>query len=150
VLITSGSLKTWQERHENVEESSPSARPSPTALTDAPSASQACCAMRGVQMPVLHWHCGWRPRASITTLHPKCTFMKVGSAAQACTIHQLPYGHTVSLHFCRPVISNSCQTVLNCHQKTTSCQYKLVTTHQLSVECPCTPSQTHSYPEKPH
>ena len=33
--------------------------------------------------------------------------------------------------------------------KTTSCQHKLVTTHQFVVECPCTPPQTRSCPEKP-
>jgi len=60
------------------------------------------------------------------------------------------YGHAVSLRFCRPVIPSSCQIVQTRHPKTTSCQHKLVTTHQLSVECPCTPPKTHSCPEKPH
>jgi len=146
---------TWQERHENVEESSPSARPSPATLTAAPSASHACRAMRGVQMPVFRRRRGWRPRAAITTLRPKGTFMKAGSAvhfasAEARAIHQLLYRHAVSLRFCRPVIPSSCQIVLTRRPKTTSCQHKLVTTLQLSVECPCTLSQTHTCPEKPH
>jgi len=151
---------TWQERHENVEESSPparsSARPSPSAPTAAPSASHACHAMCGVQMPVFRGCRGWRPRAAITTLCPKGTFMKAGSAvalasaAQARAIHQLLYEHAVSLRFCRPVISSSCQIVLTRHPKTTSGQHKLESTHQLSFECPCTPSQTHFCPEKPH
>ena len=62
--------------------------------------------MRGVQMPVFRRRRGWRPRAAITTLHPKGTFMKAGSAvplasaAEARAIHQLLYGHAVSLRFC--------------------------------------------------
>jgi len=59
-------------------------------------------------------------------------------AAQARAIHQLLYGHAVSLRLGRPVIPSSCQIVLTRHPKTTSCQHKLATTHQLSVECPCT------------
>jgi len=86
--------RTWKERHENVEECSPSARPSPASPTAAPSASHACRAMRGVQIPVLRRHRGWRPRAVITTLRPKGTFMNAGSAVplasvtQARSIHQ--------------------------------------------------------------
>jgi len=64
------------------------------------------------------------------------------------------YGHAVSLRFCRPVIKSSCQIVLivfvNCLPKTRRCQRKLVTTRQLSVGNPSTPSQTPSCPEKPH
>ena len=58
--------------------------------------------------------------------------------------------HAVSLSFCRPVISSSCQIVPTCHPKTTRCQRKLVTTHHSSVQCPCTPSQTPSCPKKSH
>jgi len=54
--------------------------------------------------------------------------------------HGPRHGHAVILRFCRPVTPSSCQIVLTRHLKTTSCQHKLVTTHQLSVECPCTPS----------
>jgi len=55
---------------------------------------------------------------------PKGTFMNAGSAvplasaAQARAIHQLPFGHAVSLCFCRPVIPSSCQIVLTRHPKT--------------------------------
>jgi len=107
-------------------------------------------------MPVFRRRRGWHPRAAITTLHPKGKFMKAGSAvslasaAQARNIHQLLHGHAVSLRFCRPVIPSSCQIVLTRHPKTTSCQHKLVTTHRLSVESPCTPSQSDSCSEKPH
>jgi len=58
--------------------------------------------------------------------------------------------YAVSLRLCRPVIPSLCQIMLTRHPKTTSCQHKLVMTHQLSVECPFTPSQNHSCPEKPH
>ena len=60
-------------------------------------------------------------------------------------INGLTYGHAVSLRFCRLVIPNSCQIVLTRHAKTTSCQYKLVTTHEFSVECPRTQSQPYSH-----
>jgi len=42
--------QTWLERHQNVEECSPSARPSLAAPMAAPPASHACRAMREVQM----------------------------------------------------------------------------------------------------
>ena len=63
------------------------------------------------------------PRATITTLGSKGTFMKAGaavplaSAAQARAIHHLLYGHAVRLHFCRPVIPSSCQIVLTRHPR---------------------------------
>jgi len=44
------SWRKFQEQHENVEECLPSARPSPAALTAAPSASHACREMCEVQM----------------------------------------------------------------------------------------------------
>ena len=59
-------------------------------------------------------------------------------------------GHAVSLRFCRPVIPSSCQIVPICHPKMTRCQHNLVMTHQLSDECPFSPSQAPSCPEKPH
>jgi len=84
----------WQERHENVDEFSSSARPSPAAPMAAPSASHTCRAMRRVQMLVPRRRRSGCPRATITTLRPKGAFMNAGSvvpiasAAQARAIHQ--------------------------------------------------------------
>ena len=54
----------------NVEECSPSVRPSPTALTASPSASHAYrrCAESSCTSPSALPCRGWRPRAAITTL----------------------------------------------------------------------------------
>jgi len=141
---------TWQERHELR-----SPRPQ---LAPPPPHQQLHClqATPVVRCAESRCQCSSGAAVGVTTLHPTGTFMKAGSAvplasaAQARAIHQLLYGHAVSLRLCKPVTPSSCQIVLILHVKTTSCQHKLVTTHQLSVECPCTPSQTHSCPKKPH
>jgi len=92
---------------------------------------------------------GWRPRAAITALRPKGTFMKAGSAvplasaAQARAIIINYYG--VAVYTSADQSSQSCQIVQTRHPKTTRCQHKLVTTHQLSVAIP-----TNSCPKKPH
>ena len=142
--------------HENIEECSPSARPSPAALTAALSVRHGCRVIHGVQIPVVRQR-GWRPRAVITTLHPKRTFMNAGSvvplasAVQARAIHQ----RTVIWTYCQSTLLQTShpkliQIELTPHPKTTSCQHKLATPHQLSVECPWNPSQTHSCSKKPH
>jgi hypothetical protein len=81
LVCNTATLVTWQEQHENVEECSLSARPSHAAPT-APSASHACFAMRGVQMPVLCRHRGWRPRAAITS--PKGHIHECGLRCSSC------------------------------------------------------------------
>jgi len=61
----------WKKRHENVEECSPSARPSPAALTASPPASHACRTMRGVQLHLAGCSArrsSWRSRAAIMIL----------------------------------------------------------------------------------
>jgi len=59
-----------QKQHENAEECSPSACPSPAVPKTSPLASYACCIMRGVQLHLAGCSAlriGRRPRASVTT-----------------------------------------------------------------------------------
>ena len=149
--------QTTHERHKNVEECSPSPRPSPAARTAAASASHACRAMHGVQIPVLHRRRGWRPRAAITTPCPKGTFMNAGSAvplASAALVRAI-HQWTAIWTCCQSTLLQTSHPKLAPVRADSSSQDNKLstqarTTHQLSVECPCTPSQTHSCPKKLH
>ena len=67
------------------------------------------------------------------------------SAAQARADSSLIcyYGHAGTLSFCRPVIPSSCWLVIPRQNSV-----KLLTTRQMSVECPCTPCQFFYLPRK--
>ena len=134
-----------QERHENVEESSPSARPFPAPPTAAQSASYACRAMRGVQMPVFLRRLGLASKSRHHDSPPKGHIHESGLRGSSCVSRPSScYSSTATWTCCQSTLLQTShpKLVLTRHPKTTSCQHKLVTTHQLLVECPCSPYQT--------
>jgi len=97
---------------------------------------------------------GWHPRAAIMTLRQMGTFMNADFAVPLALATQARvdasmdcYMDTLSVY---TSADPSSQARVRSFRLVISCQHKLVTTRQLSVECPCTPPQTRSCPEKPH
>jgi len=68
-LVHPNLRQSSQKQHENAEEWSPSARPSPAVPKASPRASYACRMRRGVQLHLAGWSAlriGRRPRAAVT------------------------------------------------------------------------------------
>ena len=77
-----------QKQHENAEECSPSARPSPTVPKASPRASYACCMMRGVQLLLAGCSAlriGRCPRPAVTTF-VVATTTNLLTGAKACRL----------------------------------------------------------------